>query len=259
MFERIEILSGDLETGVWLIGKGNISFSGGFSLSRMVTFSEFESITRKEQIKNVVYIEIELVTGKLANAKLPVKHYSKLYDGFMQSRINKNKLDSIEPCNDDNCKDRVVEPFLNERVKNDTPKSLNKLFVGVAIFIFMVWLIPSGKDADMTKALSSGDKERVCRMYIGSLFGRSFDRVNFDGYNSDTGLIYVSYTRELDSQKFKFYCDIRNSSVVWAGWLNDSGEWGRIREEDRANIYYKVKNKRIAIENHGEVALMHLK
>jgi hypothetical protein len=123
------------------------------------------------------------------------------------------------------------------------------------LFILMVWKTPSGENVSDNKTISFGDRERICRMYIGSLFGRSFDKVNFDRHDYDTGLTYVSYVRESDEQKFRYYCEIKGSSVVWAGWLNDSAKWGRIREEDRAEVYYKVKDKRIVIVNHGEVTL----
>jgi hypothetical protein len=160
MFERIEILSGDLETGVWLIGKDNISFSGGFNLSRIVKFSEFESITRKEQIKNDVYIEIELVTGKLANAKLDIKHYSKLYDGFVSARKVVSAANHSINTDDKKQNESDTRSAPNG---NDGMPSKNQVNLGWGLFIgliFIAFILSPSEKSKVNSPPNVTDNER---------------------------------------------------------------------------------------------------
>jgi hypothetical protein len=137
MFERLEVLSGDLETGIWLIDKGSISFSGGFSISRSVKFAELESISRKEQIKNDVYIEIKLISGELANAKLDLKHYSKLYDGFVSAKkIMVTPKSSIETVKDQKNANVIWQPQSNDKANNKFLNWGGFIFIIVMLYAF---------------------------------------------------------------------------------------------------------------------------
>jgi hypothetical protein len=136
MFERLEVLSGDLQAGIWLIDKGSISFSGGFSTSRNVKFAELESISRKEQIKNDVYIEIKLISGELANAKLDLKHYSKLYDGFISTQNMAVSKSSIETVNDQQNTNDIWQPQSNDKANNKFLNWGGFIFIIVMLYAF---------------------------------------------------------------------------------------------------------------------------
>ncbi|GMA82285.1 hypothetical protein [Shewanella glacialipiscicola] len=99
MFERLEVLSGDIDRGFWAIDRDGIKNSGFLSISRKIKYSEIELLTKTEQISNVVYIEIKLITGETANAKLDVKYYSILYDNYTKAKPSSVSVDST--CSND--------------------------------------------------------------------------------------------------------------------------------------------------------------
>ncbi|MCI2962671.1 hypothetical protein MO387_06145 [Shewanella sp. N2AIL] len=99
MFERLEVLSGDLEKGIWAIDKSCITHYGNVFTSRNIQYSDIQVLTKTEQISNVVYIEIKLITGEKANAKLDVKYYSILYDNYTKAKPSSIGVDST--CSND--------------------------------------------------------------------------------------------------------------------------------------------------------------
>lgn len=94
MFERLEVLSGDLDKGIWAIDKNCITHYGNAFTSRKIQYSDIQVLTKAEQISNVVYIEIKLITGEAANAKLDVKYYSILYDNYTKAKPSSVGVDS---------------------------------------------------------------------------------------------------------------------------------------------------------------------
>ena len=133
----------------------------------------------------------------------------------------------------------------------------------IAILILGQSLIPSSfeppKSHESTKyyesqatisnkiEISEENKLRLCKSYIGSLFGRT-TRI-MSGNSFGNGYFEVQYTRQYDSTTWKYKCTIKNGSITWAAWLKHERRWGRWRNEDRVNYTYEHENKRIKYEH----------
>jgi hypothetical protein len=83
MFERLEIVSGDISKGIWAIEENFLLYHGSLLSSKRLEYSSIESIIKKEQIEHNINIEIKLVTGEQASAKLDFRCFQKLHDNFL--------------------------------------------------------------------------------------------------------------------------------------------------------------------------------
>ena len=90
-----------------------------------------------------------------------------------------------------------------------------------------------------SKAYTTTEKTQLCQAYIGQLFQKPINIIKFDKEDSK-GLTYVSYTRQIDNTKWSYVCDIdsKNKTMTWAGWFQDTGNWGRWRSEDTVSLNY---------------------
>ena len=103
-------------------------------------------------------------------------------------------------------------------------------------------LSPTGELAK-PKTLTHQEKIKVCKAYIGALFVKP---VNIIEYNrSQNDLIYVRYVRKLDNTTWSYVCDLSGSTISWAGWQKDYKEWGRWRDEDEIPYYYNKANNTV--------------
>ncbi|MFT5760484.1 MAG: putative membrane protein YvbJ [Alteromonadaceae bacterium] len=87
---------------------------------------------------------------------------------------------------------------------------------------------------EATIQLSNSQKVKICKAYLGKLFGRPTAIMNNN--KNENGLIYINYIRSSDGSKWDYVCEIENNSLIWSGWMKDAKEWGRWREEDRTSI-----------------------
>jgi hypothetical protein len=88
------------------------------------------------------------------------------------------------------------------------------------------------------------DKGKVCKAYIAELFGRPTSIMNH--YKTDeNGFIYIKYMRQNDQTTWRNVCSIQDSSMIWAGWMDNKNDWGRWREEDRVELHYDKKSDTI--------------
>lgn len=282
MFERLEVLSGDLDKGIWAIDKNCITHYGNALTSRKIQYSDIQVLTKTEQISNVVYIEIKLITGETANAKLDVKYYSILYDNYTKAKPSSVGVDSS--CSNDlkfidnghdkeNALDlwsgkpsskinngitKVSSNQSNEQhpVKERSTENLLGWLVGIILLPFILG-IGKGDNSEGVESildLSSPQKATICKQYIGSLTGRN--RSIMSEYQE--GDKYTSYIRyRADNDYWSFACTFTNKSIVWSGWLmrDTPPKWGRTRFEDEAVITYDNASKVISIEGHGYVSL----
>ncbi|ADT94340.1 hypothetical protein [Shewanella baltica] len=268
MFERLEVLSGDLEKGIWAIDKSCITHYGNVFTSRNIQYSDIQVLTRTEQISNVVYIEIKLITGEKANAKLDVKYYSILYDNYTKAKPSSVGVDST--CSNDlkltdngHDKENALDLWSSkpsESSLNTYKPSRLHIFFGVLLstYIIAAFIAPSKNSSDKRVKsildLSSSQKATICKQYIGSLMGRSKDIMG----EYQEGSIDTSYIRYyMDNEYWSFACTFTNDSIVWTGWLmrDSQPKWGRTRFEDEAAISYNPATKIVGIVGHGGVQL----
>lgn len=101
--------------------------------------------------------------------------------------------------------------------------------------------------------LTQEEREKVCKVYISDIFGRSSSAM--DAYDTDSnGSIYVRYLRD-DDTLWENVCVFEGLSIVWTGWFSDNEEWGRRRDEDKGNIVLSSDENSAEIHyDEGDVA-----
>lgn len=87
--KTIKIIGSEFE-GLWVLSSRDIT--NGFLFVKSIPFSEFTDFKKKETIKKEIFAEIALSNGKCLNAKMHVDVYSKLYEKFLESRNQGQKL-----------------------------------------------------------------------------------------------------------------------------------------------------------------------
>lgn len=257
MFERLEVLSGDIELGSWLVDKTCISYAAGISVAKRIPYSAIKDITRKEQIKNDVYIEFKFVNGDVANAKLHVNHYSKLYELYMTSRDNAKPLNSpLSP--DDKANKMGYDWSQSSSTKNQSKSNKHLQNFGLSVFALLIFYScshdSSNRNSTSILALPSHQKETICKQYIGSLMGRD-KNIMYKYQEADNDTVYVRYN--LDNEYWSYACTFTDNSIVWTAWLmrDTPPAWGRTRFEDEAALTYNQENKTVTIAGHGTVSL----
>ncbi|MCA1928701.1 hypothetical protein [Rheinheimera sp.] len=113
----------------------------------------------------------------------------------------------------------------------------------VGIVIFSV-LFGGGNSSGNSKTLSQNEMAKVCKAYIGEIFGKPTSII--ENYKNQDGLTYVRYTRNVDNTRWSYVCDMSNGSIAWAGWMNDTQEWGRWRYEDETKLSYDQSTNSIS-------------
>lgn len=92
-----------------------------------------------------------------------------------------------------------------------------------------------GSSFDAYSDLNERQKVKICKNYIGDLFGRS-PSIMRTGIKKDDGGFFVEiiYNRSSDNSRWNNICHINGNTIVWAA-VHD-GELGRWRFEDEERI-----------------------
>lgn len=62
----------------------------------------------------------------------------------------------------------------------------------------------------------------------------------------------ISYVREDDLQRFVYRCKFNGNRVIWAGYFDDEGSWGRWRDSpefDDALTKFEVQGAKLVVTN----------
>jgi hypothetical protein len=90
------------------------------------------------------------------------------------------------------------------------------------------------------------DKVSLCKAYIADQFAKPLNIMQLQRVDNK-GLVYISYTRVSDNTKWDYVCEINDSSILWAGWVD--GNWGRWRHEDQVSINYNPQTKTASFDS----------
>ncbi len=93
-------------------------------------------------------------------------------------------------------------------------------------------------------SLSIENKVKICKAYIGNLFGRPTSII--DNYSVVKNNIYVKYIRSVDNTTWKYVCHVKDDSMVWATWFDDVQEWGRWRYEDQVGLIFSSSKETVS-------------
>jgi len=88
----------------------------------------------------------------------------------------------------------------------------------------------------------------ICKAAISVEMGRPTKSMKTE---SSAPYPVIFYTRP-DGDSFKYRCQVSEDRVVWSGFMNDTGDWGRWRKqysEGDASTTYTVKNGVLTINN----------
>lgn len=256
MFERLEVLGGDIKKGIWAIEDNCLLYGGELFSNKKIMYTEIASLNKVEQINSDVYIKIELVNGKSSNAKIDLKHYSKLYDNFfkIKSDVAKNEFDKTYKIGNDSELGSLFDHLPKVEISG-LHKLFGATFIGLLIFIS---LTPSNNTSsiknDSVLNLSTHQKVSICKQYIGSIMGR--DKNSMKSYQeASRDTVYVQYS--IDSEYWSYACTFSDDSIVWTAWLmrDNPPKWGRTRFEDEAAITYNRASNIVLIAGHGNVPL----
>ncbi|RVT45306.1 hypothetical protein EMM73_13705 [Rheinheimera sediminis] len=118
--------------------------------------------------------------------------------------------------------------------------------IGAVFGVIAIFSILFGGDnsSDNSKTLSQNEMAKVCKAYIGEIFGKPTSII--ENYKNQDGLTYVRYTRNADNTRWSYVCDMSNSSIAWAAWMSDTQEWGRWRYEDETKLSYDQSTNSIS-------------
>lgn len=232
--KKIEILSGDIESGKWGIDDDGVK--KGKYVVRVILFSEFVALEKVEEVGRKIHVTASLGSGQKFNAVMNRSAYNTLYTNFV--RNGNNPSGTALPLS----KISILEVAILAAVV---------IFVG-AIAVSSMFGVDQRESEEPANSqdrstsqnqtfdmaeLPEKDKIGLCKHYIGYIFSRPTDIIKHDR-TDDAGLIYVSYIRQNDNTLWKSVCDVNSEDIIWAGWLKDTEEWGRWREEDRSQLIY---------------------
>lgn len=114
------------------------------------------------------------------------------------------------------------------------------VFCGMIILLVSLLLVSHNDNFVWTNS----QKIELCKAYIGSMFGRPIKIINYYS-RDDKGRVYVRYKRPSDGIVWSYSCDFNESSMIWSGFLNDTGKWGRWRQEDRVQLRFSSTHENI--------------
>lgn len=100
-------------------------------------------------------------------------------------------------------------------------------------------------------------KATLCKQYISGLMGRPTSIMSHY-QTDDSGQVYIKYTRTDDGTQWRYACAVDNNRIVWASYLNDTGEWGRWRNEDAAKLQIDSDKKIVTLQANTFTKTMNL-
>jgi hypothetical protein len=110
-----------------------------------------------------------------------------------------------------------------------------KMYVLIAVVLTLwIWSMFSSSQKTSKSELLKDEKIKVCKAYIGQLFSKPTSIINNYRYEDDQ--VFVFYIRKVDQTVWRYACKFDGHSVVWAGWWDDTNEWGRWRTEDQVPL-----------------------
>jgi len=222
----VKILKGDIKriSDTWVVDKDGLISQGKHA--KVLPITEMISLNKKEEIKNTCYVDFVFNHEITFTGSMTDKAYTYLYELFIKRG---NQVSGI--------------PLPVEKIVAGTNLSLPApliKFVYIAIAaILLLALFGGGESSNNEEVVSNSkytihDKVKICKAYIGGIFGQPVS--NIMPYQNSNGLSYVMYKK--GDTKYRFVCDINDSSIVWAGYLSSSDDWGRWRTEDKVGLYY---------------------
>ena len=222
---NILIKTGEFKDQPWKLNGDKLT--NGFYKIKELPLSELVLLNKKEEISKLLYVEFEFSNGITFTASMLKNVYAKIYEAFLQhkdsSKLNSNTID-------DSWKEG--KPIVKTSKMNIVFAVVGGLFL-ISVF--------NGNNTTKSKDYLTYDKARLCKAYIGSMFGKSTSIIQ--NYKNEDNLTYVRYVREEDKQTFSYVCEINNNTMIWAAYLNDTQKWGRWRTEDQVDLNYnKEKN-----------------
>lgn len=116
--------------------------------------------------------------------------------------------------------------------------------------------INKSNTAVSSKVFTAGDKVKLCKSYIGTLFQKPVISISHD--NTDGNNIYVSYFIEKYDEQWKYVCNIEGKDMYWAGWLADTNKWGRWRYEDSVKLKYNNNYVKFRVVDTNELITVKL-
>ncbi|WP_445769155.1 hypothetical protein [Rheinheimera sp.] len=223
------------------IESGNFVFNGftGFVKAKF----SVRSIKGIKLLKNED--DISTFTIEFTNERyVTIVSSSKAYDEistFISNSVVQQDVELEENTNKDE-QVRISATGLSsikDELKNRPGVTATLIVLG--LFALMI-LSPTG-EVVKPKTLTHQDKIKVCKGYIGALFVKPVNIIEYNGSQND--LIYVRYVRKLDNTTWSYVCDLSGGTISWAGWQKDYKEWGRWREEDEIPYYYDKANNTV--------------
>lgn len=228
--KKLEILSGDIEAGKWEISDDGIK--KGKYVVKFILFSEFTSLEKIEEVGRKIHVTVSLGSGQRFNAVMNRSAYNTLYTNFVR---NGNKPSG------------TALPLSKISIMEVAILAAVVIFVGAISVSSMFGEGPVGPEEsansqDQSQSFNMAelpvkDQVKICKHYIGHIFSQPTDIIKHDR-TDDAGHVYVSYVRQNDNTLWKSVCDVNSGDIVWAGWMKDTEEWGRWREEDCSQLAY---------------------
>jgi hypothetical protein len=147
----------------------------------------------------------------------------------------------------------------NEKIASPDYKikgSSKKAMIMWPIGILILFILLSTSEQKASKVWSPGDKVKLCKSYIGTLFQKPVSSISH--YNTDGNNIYVSYFIEQYDEQWKYVCNIEDKEMYWAGWLADTNKWGRWRYEDSVKLKYNNNYVKFRVVDTNELITVKL-
>ncbi|EOX1774580.1 MULTISPECIES: hypothetical protein [Vibrio] len=212
--KNINIIKGDFSGEIWQLEKDLIKT--GFYKIKHIPFSEITELKKLEVTKKEHFVEFSLADGKSFISTMSQKTYDSCYKSFIEFGNQPKNLEL---------------PLVNKSKSNVILAGFGILFLAVIL------------RGEPEKQLVTSEKVTLCKAYIGEMFGKPVSII--DNYKNSDGLIYVRYVRASDKTSWSYVCDVSGGRMVWAGWMNDTQNWGRWRFEDEVKLNYDNNSKKM--------------
>ena len=222
------ILSGDFSGTYWRLEDEILS--GGFCKTQVLPITEITEITKKEVIGKNLYIDFKLGEKYQFTAQMKEKDFKVIYEKFLKVGNNPKEKEL---------------PLIKKSISTAIFSILGVLFL---LFIFS----SSSESFNATKDLTQNEKIKVCKNYIGSMFGVSPNIMRTGIIKNDSGFFAeIIYTREVDNTQWRNMCHISGNNITWASLYDN--QLGRWRFEDEVQLEIKSKTEKSKTINAGNL------
>lgn len=215
------ILSGDFSGTSWRLEDEILS--SGFYNTQLLPITEITEITKKEVIGKNLYVDFKLGDKYQFTAQMKEKDFKAIYEKFL--KVGKNPKEKELPL---------------------TKKSTSNVIFSILGVLFLLSIFSSSSESfDATKDLTQNEKIKVCKNYIGSMFGVSPNIMRTGIIKNDDGFFAeIIYTRKVDNTQWKNMCHISGNNITWASlYDNQLGRW-RFEDEVQLEVTSKTKESK---------------